>query len=121
MGAVSAFVFGLVAYASCLAALVYSIGFVANLVVPKTIDGGTSTGFGAALVVDLLLLGLFAVQHSVMARRSFKAWWTRIVPHSVERSTYVLLASLVLGLHRVRSFAAPEGAVAGSNGHAASS
>ena len=98
MGAVSAFVFGVVAYASCLAALVYSIGFVANLVVPKTIDGGTSTGFGAALVVDLLLLGLFAVQHSVMARRSFKAWWTRIVPHSVERSTYVLAASLVLGL-----------------------
>ena len=98
MGAVSAFVFGVVAYASCLAALVYSIGFVANLVVPKTIDGGTSTGFGAALVVDLLLLGLFAVQHSVMARRSFKAWWTRIVPPSVERSTYVLAASLVLGL-----------------------
>jgi protein-S-isoprenylcysteine O-methyltransferase Ste14 len=98
MGKFSAFAFGLVAYACGLAALVYSIGFVGNLVVPKSIDNGASGGLTEAVVVNILLLGLFAVQHSVMARRSFKRWWTRIVPHSVERSSYVLAASLVLGL-----------------------
>ena len=98
MGAISAFVFGSVAYACGLAALVYSIGFVGDLVVPKSIDVGASAGVGEAIVVDLLLLGLFAVQHSVMARRSFKRWWARIVPHSVERSAYVLASSLVLAL-----------------------
>jgi protein-S-isoprenylcysteine O-methyltransferase Ste14 len=98
MGAISAFVYGAVAYACGLAALVYSIGFVGNLVVPKSIDAGASVGLGEAVVVDLLLLGLFGVQHSVMARRSFKRWWTRVVPDSVERSAYVLASSLVLGL-----------------------
>jgi protein-S-isoprenylcysteine O-methyltransferase Ste14 len=98
MGAISAFVFGAFAYACGVAALVYSMGFVGNVVVPKSIDAGTLVGSGEAVVVNLLLLGLFGVQHSVMARRSFKQWWTRIVPHSVERSTYVLAAALVLGL-----------------------
>jgi protein-S-isoprenylcysteine O-methyltransferase Ste14 len=98
MGAILAFVFGLFAYACCLAALVYSMGFVGNIVVPKSIDTGTLVPLGEAIAVDLLLLGLFAVQHSVMARRSFKRWWTQIVPRSVERSSYVLAASLVLGL-----------------------
>ena len=98
MGAISAFVYGAVAYACGLAALVYSIGFVGNLVVPKSIDAGGAGGTGEAVLVNVLLLGLFGVQHSVMARRSFKRWWTRVVPDSVERSAYVLASSLVLGL-----------------------
>ena len=89
-------VYGLVAYLVCLVSLLYAIGFVAGLVVPKTIDSGPSASVVTAVIVDLLLLGLFAVQHSVMARRSFKAWWTRIVPPALERSTFVLVASLAL-------------------------
>ena len=98
MGKFSAFAFGLVAYACGLAALVYSIGFVGNLVVPKSIDIGASGGLTEAVVVNILLLGLFAVQHSVMARRSFKQWWTQIVPPAVERSTFVLAATAALAL-----------------------
>jgi protein-S-isoprenylcysteine O-methyltransferase Ste14 len=69
-----------------------------GLVVPKTIDTGAASSTTQAVVVDLLLMSLFAVQHSVMARRQFKEWWTQYVPKSVERSTYVLLASLTLML-----------------------
>ena len=95
---VTAFLYGLVAYFAFFGTILYAIGFVMGLVVPKTIDSGTVSSTNQALLVNLLLMSLFAVQHSVMARRQFKEWWTQYVPKSVERSTYMLFASLTLML-----------------------
>ena len=92
------FLYGLVSYLIFFFTFLYAVGFVSGLMVPKTIDNGPAGSMTEALIVDLLLMSLFAVQHSVMARRQFKAWWTQFVPKSVERSTYVLLASLALVL-----------------------
>jgi protein-S-isoprenylcysteine O-methyltransferase Ste14 len=89
--------YAIVSYGVFILSFLWGVAFVGNYVVPKSIDfGGPATNPAAAVVIDLLLLGLFAVQHSVMARPRFKRWWTSIVPPACERSTYVLLSSLIL-------------------------
>ncbi|MGE8131915.1 methanethiol S-methyltransferase [Methylobacterium sp. NPDC080182] len=88
--------YALICYAIFLLAFLYAVGFLGRAVVPKTVDDGPLVDPGLAVLVDVSLLALFALQHSVMARPRFKVWWTRIVPKPIERSTYVLLASLAL-------------------------
>jgi protein-S-isoprenylcysteine O-methyltransferase Ste14 len=98
MGRLIAFVYGLASYVFFSVTFLYAIGFISGLVVPTTIDVGAVVPVTEAIIVNLLLMSIFAVQHSVMARKQFKQWWTQFVPKSVERSTYVLFSTLALAL-----------------------
>ena len=91
-----AVLYGVVAYLIFFITFLYAVGFVGDIAVPKAIDAGAIGSVAVAIAIDVVLLGVFAVQHSLMARPAFKAWWTRFVPAPVERSTYVLFASLAL-------------------------
>src|SRR6058998_1659376 len=97
MHPLASLLYGLLAYAFFLASFLYAVFFVGNAFVPRTIDVGPAAPLWQAIVIDLALLGVFAVQHSVMARRGFKRWWTSLVPKPVERSTFVLFTCAVLG------------------------
>jgi protein-S-isoprenylcysteine O-methyltransferase Ste14 len=90
------FLYGLASYTIFLGAFLYAIGFVTGLYVPKTIDTGPAGPVAQAVIVNLIVLSIFALQHSIMARQGFKRWWTQFVSPAIERSTYVLLASLAL-------------------------
>jgi len=96
MKRVAVFLYGVLSYAACLVAFLWAIGFVGNFMIPKSLDSAVRVPFWQALITDVLLLGVFAVQHSVMARPAFKRVLTRYIPQAAERSTYVLLSSLLM-------------------------
>ena len=98
MGRILIFIYGVVAYLAFAASFLYAAAFVSNVLVPTSIDTGIASPPAIAAIIDLGLMALFAVQHSVMARQGFKRWWTKLVPEAMERSTYVLASSVALAL-----------------------
>ena len=96
MNRILTLLFGILCYVVFLVTFLYQIGFVAGVVVPKTIDDGAVVSRFQAIGTNVVLLGLFAIQHTIMARLAFKRWWTTIVPEPIERSVFVLLSSLLL-------------------------
>jgi protein-S-isoprenylcysteine O-methyltransferase Ste14 len=98
IGRIVRLLYGVIAYLVFLTSLLYAAGFVGNVLVPKSIDSPSMAATAVSWLVDVALLGAFAIQHSVMARPAFKRWWTQSVPRSIERSSYVLISSLLLFL-----------------------
>jgi protein-S-isoprenylcysteine O-methyltransferase Ste14 len=98
MGRIIVFIYGVVAYAVFFGTFLHALGFVGNVFANKSIDSGVEGPFGKALLINIVLLGLFAIPHSIMARPGVKKWWAKSLPGPVERSTYVLGASLLLEL-----------------------
>lgn len=96
MGRSITFIYGITAYVIFLATFLYSIGFVGNLLVPKSIDTGMQGAVAGSVIINLALLSVFALQHSIMARPAFKRIWTKIIPTAAERSTYILMTCLAL-------------------------
>ena len=96
IGPIAALIYGIASYLVFFLTFVYAMAFIGNYVLPKSIDLGSESGLAQSILIDVVLLAAFAVQHSVMARSAFKRWWTMIIPPSCERSTYVLTSSLLL-------------------------
>lgn len=95
-GRIIFFIYGVIAYMIFMGVNIYGIGFVGDIVVLKSIDSGMEESLIKALIINTLLISLFAIQHSVMARNDFKKWWTKFIPQSIERSTYVIISAFLL-------------------------
>lgn len=96
MGKIISFLYGVISHVLFLLVFMYMVAFLGNFIVPKSIDSGAVGAFGLALIVNILLLALFTIPHTIMARPGFKQWWTTIVPKHIERSTYVMISNLLM-------------------------